>query len=134
MLYGPTRSSGRFFSFDSFRFNMEKGPVPVFRSQAPLYGKLHYTTTKQKQKPFISLSFSLSLSPSGLVVMLNPGFAQITHVTSAGFVSSSPGIALKAPRVGSKVKAGFHPGHRFARTQVESRRCLFLVVDPLRGS
>jgi hypothetical protein len=64
----------------------------------------------------------LSLSPSGLVVMLNPGFAQISHVTSAGFVvsnscadmaiarSSSPGIALNAPRVESEVKAGFHPG------------------------
>jgi hypothetical protein len=53
--------------------------------------------------------------------MLNPGYARAAHVTSAGFVisnacanaavarSSSPGIALNPPRVGSEVKAGFHP-------------------------
>jgi hypothetical protein len=94
---------------------MEKGADQENLKRAPLCGKLHNTTTKQEPLClFISLSLSLSLSPSGLVVALNPGFAQITHVTSAGFVvsnacsnvavarSSSPGIALIPPRVGSE--------------------------------
>jgi hypothetical protein len=105
---------------------MEKGAVPVFRSRAPLCGKLQYASTNINKPHFLSPSLSLS----GLVVILNPGFAQITHVTSAGFVvsnacadmaiarSSSPGSALNPPRVGGEVKVGFHPRRPFARTQV----------------
>ena len=102
---------------------MEKGPVPVFRSQAPLYGKLHYTTTKQKQKPFISLSIPPDWS-AGFVVSNACADMAIAR-------SSSPGIALIPPRVGSEVKAGFHPFRRCARTQVGSCDSLFLVARPL---
>jgi hypothetical protein len=63
---------------------MEKGADQENLKRPPLCGKLHDTTTKQEP---LCLSLSLSLSPSGLVVALNPGFAQIkclmiTHVTS----------------------------------------------------
>jgi hypothetical protein len=122
---------------------MEKGADQENLKRAPLCGKLHYTTTKQEPL-CLSLSFflSLSLPPSGLVVTLNLGYARTTHVTSAGFVvsnacdmaiahSSSPGIALIPPRVGSEVKAGFHPFRRCARTQVGSCDSLFLVAHPL---
>ena len=116
---------------------MEQGADQVNLKRPPLCGKLQIHK-KHKQNP--------PLSPSGLVVLSNPGYAQVTHITSAGVVfssfcaivalarSSSPDIALNPPRVGSEVEAGFHPRRPFAHFQVESRYCLFLVVHLLLGS
>jgi hypothetical protein len=45
--------------FDSFRVNIEKGPVPVFRNQAPLCGKLQYASTNTNEPHFLSPSLPL---------------------------------------------------------------------------
>jgi hypothetical protein len=50
--YPPQSQSEIREGFDSFRTSMEKGAVPVFRSRAPLCGKLHkYTKSNRTNTP-----------------------------------------------------------------------------------
>jgi hypothetical protein len=59
--------------------------------RAPLYGKLQYTSAKQEPVSllfYLSLSLFLSLSPSGLVVMLNPGYARTSPEPRGGHVEN----------------------------------------------